>query len=99
MKFFTAMLLVALVAAANAAVEHPRKLEPAKGLEPSVPEAEDQAARGRRSLIHSAYSAPLTAAAVEVAAPVAYTYSASVPYAYSAYRAYAPYYSYPVVYV
>jgi hypothetical protein len=97
---FQAMMLVALVAAASAAVEQPRKLEPVKKIEPSASaEAEDPASRGRRSLIHSAYTAPLTAAAVEVAAPVAYTYSANLPYAYSAYRAYAPYYSYPVVYV
>ncbi|KAJ8678659.1 hypothetical protein QAD02_014446 [Eretmocerus hayati] len=101
MKFFAAIVLVALcVVAAYAAEEPARKLEQARQIEPSNAES-PASARGKRGFVVGAYSAPLTAAAVPVgttysaaySAPVAY--AAGVPYAYSAYSPYASYYSYP----
>ncbi|XP_058793906.1 uncharacterized protein LOC131665797 [Phymastichus coffea] len=101
MKFFIGILLVALVALANAA---PSAEEAKQELNPEnvVPVNEATSGRNKRGFVYSTYTAPVAAAAVPVAAtytaaaPVAY---AGVPYAYSAYSAYAPYYSgVPAVY-
>ncbi|XP_029157065.1 uncharacterized protein LOC114929627 [Nylanderia fulva] len=83
MKWFVAVLLVALFAIVMAVEQAPEVKKVATEKETT------DAARDKRGLVYGSAYAPLS-----YASPYAYSYPYSLPYAYSSY-AYPSYYRYP----